>query len=219
MLKVCTSFKRRSGLSVAEYQGYWADEHPTYVRKLPGLRAYQQNRPLPATFGNGSGPAYDGLVELWFDDSAALKEMSRSSAYADLVRDEERFVDRPSIDIVFTDEKVVKDGPREAATIKRVTYFRRAQDLDPETFQSTMLAVYGARVAADQKVRRYVVSLARLGGYRDSNEPVWDAIDMAWFADLETAQADPHAALLAGLARSATPPRLFCHEFRIVASA
>ena len=93
MLKVCTLFKRKKGLSVSEYQSYWRGEHPEFVRRLPGVRRYAQNHPLPETF-DVAAPIYDGVVELHFDDSSALKHLSTTQEYQDLNADE-RTVRRP----------------------------------------------------------------------------------------------------------------------------
>src|ERR1700733_4642078 len=131
MLKVCTLFKRKSGLSVAEYQSYWRGEHPNYVKRLPGVRPYAQNHPLPETFG-ANPPIYDGLVELYFDDSAALKHLGTTQEYQDLNADEENFVDRSTIQLVFTEEHVLNDGTPGSGAIKRISFFKRAPGLSPE---------------------------------------------------------------------------------------
>lgn len=214
MLKVCTAFRRKPGMTVAQYQSYWSSDHPAFVKRLPGLRGYQQNRPLPESFGFEPAPPYDGLVELWFDDSAALKTMSASQEYADLIHDEEAFVDRPSIDMVFTTEAILKPGARPEGGIKRISYLRRSEGTDPLAFQTWIQAEYGPRVAANDKVTRYVQSLPRLNGYRDGRSPAWDCIDMAWFATLEDAMGGTD--LSGGMVQQDQPPRLYCHEHRII---
>src|SRR5258706_8892863 len=126
MLKVCTLFKRKPGLSVEEYQSYWRTGHPNFVRRLPGLRRYTQNPPLPETFESGAVP-YDGMVELWFDNTEALKHLATTAEYQELNRDEENFVDRSSIQLILTDEIVVKDQPALPSTaVKRIEFFKRA---------------------------------------------------------------------------------------------
>jgi uncharacterized protein (TIGR02118 family) len=217
MLKVCTLFKRKPGLTIAEYQAYWTGEHPKFVRRLPGLRGYTQNRPLPETFEWTPSPPYDGLVELWFDDSAALKTLSTTREYEDLNRDEEQFVDRSSIRLILTDEKVLKArAPESEKLVKRVSFFKRATGIAPEEFQRRIVEEYGAEVAVKSDVLGYVQSLPRLRGYRADGEPEWDMIDMCWFANLDTALKDPAATRLAGLLRDESPPRLYTRENQVM---
>jgi uncharacterized protein (TIGR02118 family) len=216
MLKICTLFKRKQGLSVTEYQSYWRGDHPNHVRKLPGVRRYAQNHPLPETFESGQAPIYDGIVELYFDDSAALKHLAATQEYQDLNADEENFVDRSTIQLVLTDETIMKEGPRAPELIKRVTFFKRAPGLSPEEFQRRWADDYGAVVGASPDVLRYAQSRPRFNGYRPGREPAWDGIDMTTFASLAQAKVDIATGLLAGLATTTEPSRLYTRENRVI---
>lgn len=217
MLKVCTLFKRKPGLSVHEYQSYWGAEHPNFVRRLPGILGYTQNRPLPETFDAGM-PVYDGIVELLFPDSAALKHLSTTQEYHDLNKDEEQFVDRSTIRLVLTDEIVLKDGKRHPQQqIKRISFFKRLPGTAPEDFQRRWRDEYGAAVAALPAAQRYVQSVPRLNGYRNGSEPEWDGIDMCWFASLEEASRDDAAQRLLSITSSAEPSRLYTREDIVIA--
>ena len=213
MLKVCTLFKRKMGLSVDEYQSYWRGEHPEFVKRLPGVRRYAQNHPLPDTF-DADPPIYDGVVELYFDDSSALKHLSTTEEYQDLNADEENFVDRSTIQLVFTQEHVLKEGERKENATKRITFFKRASGISPEEFQERWLAEYGHSVASAKDVIRYSACLPRLNGYRDGKEPAWDGIDMATFASLDAARRDDRLADLEGLVTTSIRPG--CTRARIV---
>jgi uncharacterized protein (TIGR02118 family) len=215
MLKVCTLFQRKKGLSVAEYQSYWRSGHPEFVKRLPGVRRYAQNHPLPETF-DGDAPVYDGVVELYFDDSAALKHLSTTQEYQDLNADEERFVDRSTIRLVFTEEHILKEGERKDGAIKRITFFKRASGISPEEFQERWLAEYGHGVASSRDVIRYSACAARLNGYRDGREPAWDGIDMASFASFDAARRDDHLGQLEGLASTLDLPRMYTRENRVI---
>ena len=219
MLKVCTLFKRKPGLSVHEYQSYWGAEHPNFVRRLPGIRGYTQNRPLPETFDTGT-PVYDGIVELLFADSAALKHLATTDEYHALNKDEEQFVDRSTIRLVLTDEIVLKEGQRHPLQqIKRISFFKRLPGMDPEEFQLRWRDEYGAAVATLPATRRYAQSVPRLGGYRNGSEPEWDGIDMCWFDSLEEASRNGANERLHGIASSAEPSRLFTRESIVIAPA
>ena len=72
MVKAVAFFKRRAGMAVGEFQTYWLTRHPDVVTKLPGVRRYVQSHTRPAAYRDGE-PIYDGIAELWFDDSGAMR--------------------------------------------------------------------------------------------------------------------------------------------------
>lgn len=216
MLKVCTLFKRKKGLSVAEYQSYWGGAHPEFVKRLPGVRRYAQNHPLHDTFDVDPPPLYDGVVELYFDDSSALKHLSTTQEYQDLNADEENFVDRSTIQLVFTREHVLKEGEPRENVIKRITFFKRASGMSPEEFQERWLAEYGHSVASSKDVIRYCACAPRVNGYRDGREPAWDGIDMATFPSIDAAQRDDHLTELEGLVSTLDLPRIYARENRVI---
>jgi uncharacterized protein (TIGR02118 family) len=207
MLKVCTAFKRKQGLSFDEYQCYWSGEHPAYVKRLPQLLGYAQNRPLRESFDLDERPHYDGLVELWFRDNAALKTMTAAPEFEVLCEDEHNFADRSSLKIVFTVEHLVHDGAVEPSDVKRIVFMKRGKGATPEAFQERLT---GKAVFVDS-ARRLVFSLPRLNGYANDREPAWDGYEMAWFPDLETALAAP-----VSLSEFSDAPRLYCSEHVIV---
>lgn len=207
MLKVCTAFKRKQGLGFDEYRAYWTGEHPSYVKRLPGLLGYAQNRPLRESFDLAEPPPYDGLVELWFRDNAALKAMTASPEFEALCEDEHNFADRSSLKIVFTGEHVVRDGAARASDVKRIVFLKRGDGVSPEDFQKSVTD----EAAVPDGASRLVFSLPRLNGYANGREPAWDGYEMAWFADMDAALAAPVA-----LPQFADAPRLHCSEHIIV---
>src|SRR3989454_8056695 len=68
MVKAVSFFKRKAGMSVDAFQAYWRTAHPEVVVKLPGIRRYVQSHTLPSAYRKGE-PVYDGIAELWFDDT------------------------------------------------------------------------------------------------------------------------------------------------------
>jgi len=92
MVKALSFFKRKAGMSVEAFQGYWRSKHPEVVVKLPGLRRYVQSHTLLSGYGKGE-PVHDGIAELWFDDTGAMRAFAGSETYAAVRADEERAVD------------------------------------------------------------------------------------------------------------------------------
>ena len=111
-------------MSTQAFQAYWLGRHPEVVTKLPGLRRYVQSHTRTAAYPNGA-PMYDGIAELWFDDSGATRALRDTPEMAAVHEDEARFIDRSTMGLIITDEHVVKDGPVPAgarsADVKRAS--------------------------------------------------------------------------------------------------
>ena len=72
MVKTITFIKRKPGMSVDDFGKYWRTQHAPIVVKLPGLRRYVQCHTIPSGYRNGE-PAYDGVAEVWFDSTDAMR--------------------------------------------------------------------------------------------------------------------------------------------------
>ena len=110
MVKVVAFFKRRAGMAVEEFQAYWRTRHPVVVTKLSGVHRYVQSHTRLAAYRNGE-PVYDGIAELWFEDTAAMHALRDTPEMAAVQADEARFIERSTMGLIITDEHVVKDGP------------------------------------------------------------------------------------------------------------
>src|SRR5258706_11521884 len=110
MVKAVSFFKRRPGMSVDDFQAYWRTHHPDVVTKLPGLRRYAQSHTLVAGYRKGE-PVWDGIAEVWFDDTAAMRALAGTPAHAALRADEAKFIDHATMGLVITEEHVIKAGP------------------------------------------------------------------------------------------------------------
>jgi uncharacterized protein (TIGR02118 family) len=71
MLKLMVVLYRRPGMTVQEFGRYLAEVHGPIVRKLPGLRKYVQN--YVTADGRRKHPGWDAIVEVYFDDWAAME--------------------------------------------------------------------------------------------------------------------------------------------------
>ena len=110
MVKALSFFKRRAGMPVDEFQAYWRTRHPDVVTKLPGVHRYVQSHTRPAAYRDGE-PAYDGIAEVWFEDTAAMHALRGTPEVAAVQADEARFIDRSTMEMIITDDHVIKDGP------------------------------------------------------------------------------------------------------------
>lgn len=193
MVKAVAFFKRRVGMAVEEFQTYWRTRHPEVVTKLSGVHRYVQSHTRLAAYRNGE-PVYDGLAELWFEDTAALRALRDTPEMAAVQADEARFIDRSKMGLIITDDYVAKDGPALPGMSKGIGFVRRKPGMPVEAFQRHWREVHGPLGAAIPTMRRYVQSHTRRAAYDRGREPTWDGIAIIWFDDpagLRAATASP----------------------------
>ena len=120
MIKLAFTLRRRSDLSREEFQRYWREQHAALVRghaETLHIRRYVQlhTRETAADEGlrehRSDEEPYDGIAELWFDSVEDLMEAFGSdegqAAAAELLEDEERFVDLRRSPIWLGEENAV----------------------------------------------------------------------------------------------------------------
>jgi uncharacterized protein (TIGR02118 family) len=220
MVKVLTFINRKAGMPVDEFQEYWRTRHPLVVTRLPGIRRYVQSHVLPETYARRE-PVYDGIAEVWADDTDSLRAMTKSAAHPDLIADEARFIDRARMGIIVTDEHVAKDGPTEG--VKAIEFFTRKPDLAVDGFQQHWRGPHAALAARIPGVRRYVASATRPSAYAAGRTPAYDGAALMWFDSpeaLKAAAGSPeYQALVADRASflaPGSPPFILTREHRIV---
>jgi uncharacterized protein (TIGR02118 family) len=98
--KIVALMSRRDGMDSQEFDRHWREEHPRYVRALPGIRRYVQS---PAFEHRPQWP-YDGLSELWFDSLKGIAIAFASPAAEPMREDEKRFIGKIEWFIVDEDE-------------------------------------------------------------------------------------------------------------------
>ena len=222
MVKVLTFINRKAGMPVDEFQAYWRTRHPDVVTRLPGIRRYVQSHVLAETYAKGE-PVYDGIAEVWADDTNALRAMTASPVHPALVADEAQFIDRSRMGVMVTDEYVVKQEPVGTQAVKAIEFFSRKPDLSPEDFRRHWLDRHAALASAVPGVRRYVISATRLSAYGAGRVPAHDGAALMWFDAPDTmkaaARTSEYAALVADRASFLTPgqpPFLLTREHVIV---
>ena len=188
MVKAVAFFKRKPGMAVDQFRSYWLRRHPDVVTQLPGVRRYVQSHTRPAAYRDGE-PIYDGIAELWFDDSGALRALRDTHEMAAVQADEARFIDRSTMGLIVTDEHIIKDGPVTPGAAKNVGFVRRKPDMTVEAFQRHWLDIHGPLGAAIPGMRRFVQSHTRLAAYDRGREPAWDGIGLVWFDDTASLRA------------------------------
>jgi uncharacterized protein (TIGR02118 family) len=184
VVKVITFLKRKAGMPVEEFQRYWRDRHPEAVTRLPGIRRYVQSHTLATTYEAGE-PVYDGIAEVWADDTGALRTMTQSPHHPALQEDEARFIDRASMGVVITEDHVVRDGPVPPDAVKSVAFLSRKPGLSVEEFHRHWRDVHGPLVSLLPGLRRYVQSQTRRSAYEGGRVPAYDGVALMWFDSME----------------------------------
>ena len=172
MIKAVIFFKRLPGMSLAAFHEHWRVRHAAIIVRLPGIRRYVQNYPL------GEAP-FDAIAESSFDDTQAMKTLARTPQYAEVLADEPRFIDRPTMGSIITEEHVLKDGP--ASAHKALSFIKRKADVAIDDFFRSLLDE-GRRAAGAPGVVRYAQCHTRRSAYESGRTPVYDAVTMTWFA-------------------------------------
>jgi uncharacterized protein (TIGR02118 family) len=188
MIKAITCIKRKPGLSVEDFQSYWLQKHPEFVKKLPNIRRYVQSHSLLGGYRKGE-LIYDGIAEVWVDSVEHLREMSRSSAYEDVLSDEEHFIDRPKMALILTEDHLIKEGDISPDGLKSIEFITRRAEMPLAEFQAYWKNTHGPIAAEIPALRRYVQSHALPGGYRDGRQPAWDGCAITWFDSIEDMRA------------------------------
>jgi uncharacterized protein (TIGR02118 family) len=223
MVKVITFLKRKAGMPVEEFQRYWRERHPEVVTRLPGIRRYIQSHTLLSAYRNGE-PIYDGIAEVWADDTTALRAMTQSPDHVALQADEARFIDRSTMGVVITDDHLIKDGPIPSDAVKSVAFLNRRPGRSVEEFQHHWREVHGPIAALLPGLRRYVQSQTRRAAYEGGRVPAYDGVVLMWFDSTEAmrrmATGDEYARVLADGATFLSPgtvPAILTREHVIVA--
>ncbi len=104
MIKVIYCFRRRAGMSEEAFNDYWERVHGPIGARLPGLRRFVQSRAISIP-DDARAPDFDGVVELWFDDVAALLRARSSAEWERSGLDEPNFIDPRSTAYLVTVER------------------------------------------------------------------------------------------------------------------
>ena len=107
MLKFMVVLYRKSGLSEAEFHRFLREVHGPMALATPGLRRYVQNH--VATDPKRKHPGWDAIVELYFDDWAAMESAWATPEGAKATSDVGEFADlaRTSWSVVDAEESRV----------------------------------------------------------------------------------------------------------------
>ncbi len=188
MVKMVIFFKRMPGMPVEAFQAYWRTTHAGIIVRLPGIRRYVQSHVLPSSYRKAE-PVFDAVAESSFDDTQAMKLLSGSPEYAEVLADEPNFIDRSTMRSIITDEHVIKDMPAPIGGIKSIDFVTHKSGMPIDEFRAYWRELHGPLCAAIPAVRRYVQNHTRRSIYDSGKTPAFDGVAMTWFDSMDALRA------------------------------
>jgi uncharacterized protein (TIGR02118 family) len=188
MVKVLTFLKRKPGMPVEEFQQYWLRHHPAVVTRLPGVRRYVQSHVVPSGYRKGE-PPWDGIAEVWADDTDALRAMTHSPEHPAVQADEAKFIDRASMGVIITEEHVVTDGAPGPDAVKGVEFLNRQSGTSIDEFQRHWRGPHASILTTIPGLSRCVLSATRRSAYTAGRAPAYDGVTLMWFESADALRA------------------------------
>jgi uncharacterized protein (TIGR02118 family) len=182
MIKVVSVFRRKDGMSVEDFQAYWLEVHAPIVMKVPGISRYVQNHTLLSAYKKFN-PAVDGVAELSFADTDALRAIAGSDELQATQDDHGMFMNLASYRELVTEDVVIKDGVIPVGGVKNIELVTRKPGMAPQEFHQYWINTHGPLGGSIPQVHRYVQSHARTSAYKNGKEPVLDGFALTWFDD------------------------------------
>ncbi|MEC9347382.1 MAG: EthD domain-containing protein [Pseudomonadota bacterium] len=192
MIKSVLTFRKRPDLSVDAFQDYWLNEHPKAVLKLNGLLRYVQDHPLRNGYAKRQLPV-DGFAETWWPDTDTMRANMNTPVWDELVADEERFIDRSSLQLLLVEEHVMKDEPVAADGFKIIEIVPRKKGMSIEDYRHHWRVVHGPLGASIPAVRRYIQNHPRPSAYANGRQPHCDGFAMVWFNSMDDMRNSPNS--------------------------
>ena len=182
MINAITIIKKKQSLSYEKFQNYWKNEHAAIVTRSSLVGTYVQSHPMyndNLTFED----TIDGIAEIWFDDTNAMRSLAATKEYKDIQDDEKVFIDGSAVRLIIAEDIITIDGY--VSDYKLIIFMNKSTNLELTDFRKEIADT--ASSCSKQNVTRMKVSLPKLAGYKGDKSPVWDAILTFWL-DIEVDQ-------------------------------
>jgi uncharacterized protein (TIGR02118 family) len=107
MVKSTEFVMRKPGMDPAAFHKYWTEVHGPLATKIAQMRRYVQSHVRPSAYRDGRTPFLDGVAQVWFDDTDAMRESAKTSEYAAVRADEPNFIDVQRLSFIITRERTI----------------------------------------------------------------------------------------------------------------
>ena len=182
MINAITIIKKKQGLTYEKFQNYWKNEHAEIVTRSPLVGTYVQSHPIyndELTFED----TIDGIAEIWFEDTNAMRSLAATKEYKDIQDDEKVFIDGSAVRLIIAEDIITVEG--DVSDYKLIIFMNKSSNVELTDFRKELVDM--AYQYSKKNVNRMKVSLPKTAGYKGDKSPVWDAILTFWL-DLKVDQ-------------------------------
>ena len=182
MINAITIIKKKQGLTYEMFQNYWKKEHAEIVTRSPLVGTYVQSHPIYSgklTFED----TIDGVAEIWFDDTNAMRSLAATKEYKDIQDDEKVFIDGSAVRLIIAEDIITVEG--DVSDYKLIIFMNKSSNIELTNFRKELVDMVSQY--SKKNVNRMKVSLPKIAGYKGDKKPAWDAILTFWL-DVEVNQ-------------------------------
>ena len=175
MINAITIIKKKHGLTYDKFQNYWKNEHATIVTRSPLVGTYVQSHPIyndKLTFED----TIDGIAEIWFNDTNAMRSLAATKEYKDIQDDEKVFIDGSAVRLLITEDIITVKG--DVSDYKLIIFMNKSGNFELTDFRKELVDT--ASHYSKKNLNRMKVSLPKIAGYKGDKSPAWDAILTFW---------------------------------------
>ncbi len=201
MIKLVCFFRRKPGMSVADFHAHWLGSHGPLIANTPELAQhlvrYEQNHRLPSDYErDANGPGFDGATVQWLESIESFYGFVREPKYAELIApDEATFLDRESITLLFTEDDDVKiEGRRGDAEVKLLALLKRKQGITAADFHRHWAGAHASIFADTPEIARHILAYHQSHRLEKDYErdaqgpPGFDGLAEQWYTELSDFQ-------------------------------
>ena len=182
MINAITIIKKKQSLTYEKFQNYWKNEHAKIVTRSPLVGTYVQSHPIyndKLTFED----TVDGIAEIWFEDTNAMRTLAATKEYKDIQDDEKVFIDGSAVRLIIAEDIITVEG--DVSDYKLIIFINKSSTVELSDFRKELVDI--ASQYPKRNVNRMKVSLPKTAGYKGDKSPAWDAILTVWL-DLKVDQ-------------------------------
>ena len=182
MINAITIIKKKQNLTYENFQNYWKNEHAEIVTRSPLVGTYVQSHPIyndKLTFED----TVDGIAEIWFEDTNAMRTLAATKEYKDIQDDEKVFIDGSAVRLIIAEDIITFEG--DVSDHKLIIFMNKSSNVELTDFRNDL--VDKASHYSKKNLNRMKVSLPKIAGYKGDKSPAWDAILTFWL-DFEVDQ-------------------------------
>ena len=177
MINAITIIKKKQGLTYEKFQNYWKNEHAEIVTRSPLVGTYVQSHPIyndELTFED----TIDGIAEIWFEDTNAMRSLAATKEYKDIQDDEKVFIDGSAVRLIIAEDIITVEG--DVSDYKLIIFMNKSSNVELTDFRKELVDM--ASQYSKKNINRMKVSLPKIAGYKGDKSPAWDAILTFWLS-------------------------------------